>query len=71
MKYFYCMLFFFLIFYSSIVLLNSAASTEQIDPNLKRESNIRKGISGEWIKIIQKPGKYNTQQPTSYTHHLL
>lgn len=53
------------------MLLNSAASTEQIDPNLKRESNIRKGISGEWIKIIQKPGKYNTQQPTSYTHHLL
>jgi hypothetical protein len=39
------------------VLLNSAASSEQIDPKENRDENVSQGISGEWIKVVQSPGK--------------
>ncbi|KAG2205414.1 hypothetical protein INT47_007199 [Mucor saturninus] len=39
-----------------VVLLNSAASTEQIDDAAALSNiNVRKGISGEYIKILQAP----------------
>jgi hypothetical protein len=39
------------------VLLNSAASTEQIeDPASLNDASIKKGISGEWVKVVQEPG---------------
>ncbi|KAI7906358.1 Hydantoinase B/oxoprolinase-domain-containing protein [Cokeromyces recurvatus] len=39
-----------------VVLLNSAASSEQIDPeSIKDNKNIKKGISGEWIKVVKYP----------------
>ncbi|KAG1152022.1 hypothetical protein G6F37_002401 [Rhizopus arrhizus] len=37
-----------------IVLLNSAASEVQITPSQK-DDYIKKGISGEWVKIVQTP----------------
>ncbi|KAI8073701.1 Hydantoinase B/oxoprolinase-domain-containing protein [Thamnidium elegans] len=38
-----------------IVLLNSAASSDPIDPTHIKDADIKKGISGEWIKIVKKP----------------
>lgn len=43
--------------YGSVVLLNSAASSEQIDPNTN-DTNVRQGISGEWVKVVQAPGMF-------------
>lgn len=42
-----------------MVLLNSAGSSEQIDPEtIKNKVNIKKGISGEWVKVVQEPSKF-------------
>lgn len=45
------------LFSHSIVLLNSAASEVQITPSQK-DDYIKKGISGEWVKIVQTPSEY-------------
>jgi hypothetical protein len=47
-----------LLFGFSVVLLNSAASSEQIDPTTIKDENVKKGISGEWIKVLRKPGTH-------------
>lgn len=44
----------------SVVLLNSAASTEQVDPStVSSDKNITQGVSGEWVKVVQSPGIYS------------
>lgn len=50
-----------------VVLLNSAASSEQIDPDTN-DTNVRQGISGEWVKVVQAPdlGKLESQLKSLY-----
>ncbi|KAL9537007.1 hypothetical protein MBANPS3_012169 [Mucor bainieri] len=38
-----------------VVLLNSAASSEQIDPKDIKDDRVSQGISGEWVKVVQSP----------------
>ncbi|GAA5815878.1 hypothetical protein MFLAVUS_009397 [Mucor flavus] len=51
-----------------IVLLNSAASSDPVDPTLIKNADIKKGISGEWIKIVKKPDLEAIKQQLQYLY---
>ncbi|EPB92360.1 5-oxoprolinase (ATP-hydrolysing) [Mucor circinelloides 1006PhL] len=38
-----------------VVLLNSAASSEQVDPQEIKDDKVSQGISGEWVKVVRAP----------------
>jgi len=47
----------FIDLYDSVVLLNSAASSEQVDPQEIKDDKVSQGISGEWVKVVRAPGR--------------